>query len=1192
MAVVGEAHILVRAVTTQVKKDIQSGLKGLKGQGTDSGEEFGKGFGQGLSNQMGQAQKGFSSLMRRGYLLQSALGAVAGSAGALVGGLASLAGAAVVAGSSVTVLLNGMVALKVATTVGGMALKGVSQAVSAAGSSAGGAGDSVEDLKDKLEKLRLEARKAGIGQKQAALDFEKAKMSFERTADLPAGDLRRRQAAIDLEEAKLNLDNAKQANKDAKEALKEGPKSEAGADPYAGLTKTQKEFAQYLVTIQSKMVLLREAAASSFLPELQSQLQSFIANGYMGTLVKSFTYLSEGLAKFTADFSRSFIDTDNMRLLAEVFRNVTTSLAGFGTVAGNALKGFLFYLKNTNPLLDRFVVFLQQKTGQFAADQENNASAIQAFFRKAGDLAADFGTIFGNLSQRFKEFLGNTTGPGSGGQIMVDWLKDITGNFRNFDRDVENAISRKYFADTSENLKIMLNSFSGLFKFLLKLGGNPAVGQFWENLQAGQGALKQLVTNSAEAGPGLANILVNITKILAALSDSAQVIAFFDTLNVVFTSIASMLKDMKPLLDAFGPLIGTLSAIGLIFLGFKKAGLIIGGLVLLALKPLVATLMLVNPAARKAGTGMIIFSAQTQTALRAASIAITQVPVVGWIIGIVTALAAAGTALSMWSANTADQTAKATVAVAKSEAGIGKIWETAQKGSWNSAGDAFYDSWSVGIKGTQEKLDELKFNQDIGGFSLLNPFGASAADSAGQFERLGMGISAIAEKDGLPAASNALRDWADSQELSSTQSLTAYKEMDSLREQVQGYAEDLGVNVVGLDDAASAQLEYNFLMEDSGLKAEAARIKQEAFNSSIRDAIRGFIDTKSPLQQNERNVIAWAKATAKYNDIAGDSWKDYMKEFNETGFSTGYYNSAIKNQLRAATDYAKNLGKAQSLLSEAAFTALVAQGVNGKDLAAAIGTLDKGSQGLKDIEASLLVDTSGAAPDQIASMYDPNAVAAAIRKKYGNQGFAETIIRDMFNKKITTIDAMEDLGIGITNLIATAAAEKPTELTAKWGDDVADNLRKELVTGLNGNPIELSAKKDGGSMKNGGKLFDSNRTWTTGFGGYKNGGLLRLAPGGPVPGVGGPRADNIPAMLSVDEFVVNAAAARRNERLLTAINSGNASDLLADAMSASSGGTGTNIQINVHAVPNESVNELVSEVERRLGFNYRKGVSV
>ncbi len=1186
MAVVGEAHILVRAVTHQVKKDIQNGLKGLKGQGTESGEEFGKGFGQGLSGQLNQAQKGFSSLMRRGYLLQSALGAVIGSVGSLVGGLGSLAGAAAVAGSSFTVLANGMVAMKVATTVGGMALKGVSQAVSAAGSSAGGAGDSVEDLKNKLEQLRLEARKAGIGQKQAALDFEKAKMAFERTADLPAGDLRRRQAAIDLEEAKLNLDNAKQANKEAKEALKEGPKPAGGSDPYAGLTKTQKEFAQYLVTIQSKMVRLREAAASSFLPELQKQLQSFIARGYMGTLVKSFTYLSEGLAKFTADFSRSFVDTPNMRLLAEVFRNVTTSLAGFGTVAGNALEGFLYYLKNTNPLLDRFVIFLQKKTGQFAADQKNNASAIQAFFRAAGDAAADFGTIFGNLFDRFKEFLKNTTGPGSGGQMMLDWLKEISGNFRNFDRDVENAISRKYFADAAGNMKIMLGAFSGLFRFLLKLGGNPAVGQFWENLQAGQGALAQLVTNSVEAGPGLANILVSITKILAALSDSAQVLAFFDTLNVVFISIATMLKDMKPLLDAFGPLIGTLSAIGLVFLGFQKAGMIVGGFVLLALKPLIAALFLVKPAAGTATMAMLGFSKTTVVQLRLLSAAIIATPVIGWIIGIGTALTAAGTALAMWSANTAEQTAKATVAVAKSEKDISKIWDTARQGSWVDGvyGDSQFllREFGAGVTEVQARLTELKRAQD-GGWLASS---MATADSAGQFERLGMGISAIADSDGLPAASEALREWADSQELSSTQTLTAYKEMDTLREQVRGYAEDLGVNVVGLDDAASAQLEYNFLMEDSGLKAEYARIKQDALNKSVRDAIRGFIDTRSPLQQNERNVEAWAKATAKYNDIAGDSWKDYMEEFNKTGFSTGYYNTAIKNQLKAATDYAKNLGKAKGLLSESAFNSLVAMGKDGADLAAAVSKLETGSQELKNIESSLLVSTAGSAPDQIAAMYDPKAVAAAIRAKYGTGTASEYIISEMFKNNIRTDEAMQQLGIGVTDLVATAAAENPTELTAKWGDTVAEDLRKELVDGINNPAITLTAKKDGGavSVMPGSTLPGS---------GFKSGGVIPKfsngTRGGTISGVGGPRADNILARLSVGEFVVNAAATRRNEKLLSAINSGNASDLMADAISTASGGSGTNIAITVNAAPGMNTDELVSEVQRRLAFSYRRG---
>jgi TP901 family phage tail tape measure protein len=50
------------------------------------------------------------------------------------------------------------------------------------------------------------------------------------------------------------------------------------------------------------------------------------------------------------------------------------------------------------------------------------------------------------------------------------------------------------------------------------------------------------------------------------------------------------------------------------------------------------------------------------------------------------------------------------------------------------------------------------------------------------------------------------------------------------------------------------------------------------------------------------------------------------------------------------------------------------------------------------------------------------------------------------------------------------------------------------------------------------------------------GGKVQLATGGMVRGPGGPRDDAIPALLSNGEFVVNAAAARRNVGLLREIN--------------------------------------------------------
>lgn len=53
-----------------------------------------------------------------------------------------------------------------------------------------------------------------------------------------------------------------------------------------------------------------------------------------------------------------------------------------------------------------------------------------------------------------------------------------------------------------------------------------------------------------------------------------------------------------------------------------------------------------------------------------------------------------------------------------------------------------------------------------------------------------------------------------------------------------------------------------------------------------------------------------------------------------------------------------------------------------------------------------------------------------------------------------------------------------------------------------------------------------------------NGGIGLYADGGHVSGPGGPTSDDIPAMLSNGEYVINASATRRHRRLLDAINSG------------------------------------------------------
>jgi len=90
-----------------------------------------------------------------------------------------------------------------------------------------------------------------------------------------------------------------------------------------------------------------------------------------------------------------------------------------------------------------------------------------------------------------------------------------------------------------------------------------------------------------------------------------------------------------------------------------------------------------------------------------------------------------------------------------------------------------------------------------------------------------------------------------------------------------------------------------------------------------------------------------------------------------------------------------------------------------------------------------------------------------------------------------------------------------------------------------------------------------------------SGGIGLYADGGHVSGPGGPTSDDVPAMLSNGEYVINASSTRRHRRLLDAINSGSiarfaSGGLVRGSASRASGGSGgggvvVNIQNNSSA---------------------------
>jgi hypothetical protein len=151
MAVIGDAYVVIHAITSGVKKEVQEGFKGVEHEGEAAGKKVGQSFNKGfsggssntpianaLSSMFGTTTKdaikaadAFKIATQTGYFMGSTLTAAAGAVGALGNGLVSLVGVAIAAAPAMATLTNAVFGL---AQVGGalaVAFHGVTNAIQA-----------------------------------------------------------------------------------------------------------------------------------------------------------------------------------------------------------------------------------------------------------------------------------------------------------------------------------------------------------------------------------------------------------------------------------------------------------------------------------------------------------------------------------------------------------------------------------------------------------------------------------------------------------------------------------------------------------------------------------------------------------------------------------------------------------------------------------------------------------------------------------------------------------------------------------------------------------------------------------------------------------------------------------------------------------------------------------------------------
>jgi hypothetical protein len=588
LAEVGSVYIRVRALTDKVAPDIQKAFSSINPSTLAStGENLGKSLSNSISKNIngnvfdkigksladfggeaGSARNKLYELTKSGYISGTALTVVLGAVSSLIGGLAGLVGAVGGAIPAVMGLVGAFVSLRVGLAVGQLALSGISQAVNAAISQQKSYAMSVAQSAKQIRDLKFALEDANHAVGRANLNFEQARANLLRTQDLPASSFARREALQQYADAELALREAKQKSADALAESKNPRIFTKTPDPFAGLTDSQKAFAKYILSIQDDFKALKEAAASGFLPILQTNIQRLVDKAFP-VLRVGLKEIGRGLGDATTNLTNAVLDPGNLSLLRTIMHNIATDLPVIGTIIGNVYGSFLTILKESHPLVLDFLNFLNTKTKSLEDWLKAKAASgeMATFFDRSKQIMTDLGKIFENVFGTLGAIIKANFAPGSGGDIMIQWLKDVTGKWAALDDTVKgrNALDQ-YFKDTATNSKAILGAVGKLVEQFIILGANQNIGKTFDALAKGAPAMGELAQKLVDAGPSMGQLVADITTFINEMTDTQAIKNFFGTIDNFVKGLNGLLQNpmVGPILKILGQIHAAI--FGLIFI--------------------------------------------------------------------------------------------------------------------------------------------------------------------------------------------------------------------------------------------------------------------------------------------------------------------------------------------------------------------------------------------------------------------------------------------------------------------------------------------------------------------------------------------------------------------------------------------------------------------------------------------------
>lgn len=646
MAIVGNAYVVVHAITTGFQKDIDDAMKGLKSNFNSAGISMGQAFSGGATSGLTAFQKqslktyqNINRLIEGSYYVQGAIAGLVPVLAAAVGGIFALGSQVAAATPALIVLPSIFSAVAQGAIAMKLAFSGVFKAVGLLTKKQGGLAAATDQVKDaqkrldrviednkesriraaktvadaekrlnkvreeaieQLQQLNFDSEDAVISEKKAAIELEKARETLARVQDLPPNSRARREAELAFAEAELNLRKAKDKNSDlakeaekqnkiyaekgvngleqvvdaqealndakdaaakvdrdalrsqidAQEALDKAQKKAAGGggnDPLKGLTPEAAEFAKYLASLKPKIDELKSAIGKELFPNLETAIDNLVKN-LLPTLKPLLADTGKAAGLAAIDFSKIVTESENLKNLDTIGKTNTDTIRKLGGVAGNLYSVFTSLLAAADPLIRRFTDWVVTLTGGWkeSARTSQETGKLTDMFNKAGDIAAQLGRILGNLGGAFFEMGKAAVGPGSGGQMIFDYLEEATKKFKDFAK-VGNADGSldAYFRGVADNFTKVLDILGKVTGAIMKTGDDKGTGDFLDSIANAVEILGKALGKLTEGGAGGAfgKFIEKMAEFVAHTSESGSIKVYFSIMTTALDLLNKVLSN-------------------------------------------------------------------------------------------------------------------------------------------------------------------------------------------------------------------------------------------------------------------------------------------------------------------------------------------------------------------------------------------------------------------------------------------------------------------------------------------------------------------------------------------------------------------------------------------------------------------------------------------------------------------------